>query len=83
MACGKPVLAYGQGGALESVIPGFTGELFYTPTIESMEDGLGRLILNEPLYNPEKIRKHANLFSKERFIKGFLKILNISGAKSV
>lgn len=76
MACGKPVLAYGHGGALESVIPGVTGELFYIPSIESMEDGLGRLILNEPLYDPKKIRKHANLFSKERFIKGFLQILN-------
>ena len=40
MACGKPVLAYGKGGALETVIPGVTGEFFYEPTIESMEDGL-------------------------------------------
>ncbi len=67
MACGKPVLAYGKGGALETVIPGVTGEHFYQPTIESMEDGLGRMIVNEPLYNPEKIRKHAMQYSSENF----------------
>lgn len=75
MACGKPVLAYGKGGALETVIPGITGELFYEPTIESMEDGLGRLIMNEPDYKPRNIRKHASRFSEENFIKGFKSIV--------
>lgn len=70
MACGKPVLAYAKGGVLETVIPGVTGEFFYEPTIESMEDGLGRLIINEPNYKPLTIRKHANLFGEEAFIEG-------------
>lgn len=67
MACGKPVLAYGRGGALETVIPGVTGEHFYQPTIESMEDGLGRMIVNEPLYDADKIHKHALQFSQQKF----------------
>ncbi len=71
MACGKPVLAYGKGGALETIIPGETGEFFYEPTIESMEDGLGRLIVNEPNYNAEKIHKHAVQFSKQKFVENF------------
>lgn len=71
MACGKPVLAYGKGGALETVIPGVTGEFFYEPTVESMEDGLGRLIINEPQYNAEKIHKHAVQFSKQKFTENF------------
>ena len=79
MACGKPVLAYGRGGILETVIPGVTGELFYEPTLESMEDGLGRLIVNEPNYKPRNIRKHASQFSRDNFEKGFQKI--ISGLK--
>lgn len=71
MACGKPVLAYGKGGALETIVPGVTGEFFYEPTIESMEDGLGRLIVNEPQYDAEKIHKHAVQFSKQKFVENF------------
>jgi glycosyltransferase involved in cell wall biosynthesis len=71
MACGKPVLAYGKGGVLETVIPGVTGEFFHEPTIESMEDGLGRLIINEPGYKPAVIRKQAEKFSEANFIEGW------------
>ncbi|MBD3270749.1 glycosyltransferase [Candidatus Peregrinibacteria bacterium] len=71
MACGKPVLAYGVGGAKETVIPGITGELFEEQTVESMENALGRLIVNENKYKPEKIRQHAMKFSEERFEKEF------------
>ena len=75
MACGKPVLAYGKGGALETVIPGFSGEFFHEPTIESMEDGLGRLIINEPNYDAKKIHEHAGQFSKQHFIENFQTLL--------
>jgi glycosyltransferase involved in cell wall biosynthesis len=67
MACGKPVLAYGKGGALETVVAGKTGEFFYEPTVESMEDGLARLMYNEKTYKPLGIRKHANQFSRDEF----------------
>jgi glycosyltransferase involved in cell wall biosynthesis len=76
MACGKPVLAYGKGGLLETVIPGVTGEFFYEQSIESMEDGLGRLIVNEPKYKPATIRKHAQSYSEESFINAVKDILN-------
>jgi glycosyltransferase involved in cell wall biosynthesis len=76
MACGKPVLAYGKGGARETVIPGATGELFYEPTIKSIEDGLGRLIVNENNYGPRKLRAHANLYAKKHFIEGMEKIVS-------
>ncbi len=75
MCCGKPVLAYGKGGVLETVIPGETGEFFYEQTIESMEDGLGRLIVNEPKYNAEKIHNHARLYAHKNFADGFEKIV--------
>lgn len=73
MACGKPVLAYGKGGALESVIAGETGELFYEPTVSSMEDGLARLIRNEKTYKPLSIRRHANTFERDIFEKNIKK----------
>jgi glycosyltransferase involved in cell wall biosynthesis len=75
MAAGKPVLAYGKGGALETVVPGETGEFFYEQTLESMEDGLGRMIINEPAYDAKKIRKHALRFSRKHFIAEWKKLV--------
>jgi len=75
MACGKPVLAYGKGGALETVIPGITGEFFFNDTVEAMEDGLARLMYNERCYRPLKIREHARNFSREIFENNFKKAL--------
>ena len=34
-ACGTPTLAYGQGGALETVVPGVTGEFFGADDVEA------------------------------------------------
>lgn len=76
MASGKPVIAYGKGGVTETVIPGKTGELFHELTIASMEDALGRMIVNEPDYKPRSIRKHAHRFSEDAFAEGFKNILN-------
>lgn len=69
MACGKPVLAFGKGGGTETVISGKTGEFFFEPTVESMEDGLARLLYNEQFYKPHTIRRHAMNFSREIFEK--------------
>ena len=67
MACGKPVLAYGRGGCTESIVSGKTGEFFFEPTVESMEDGLARLLYNERYYKPHTIRRHAMKFSRDEF----------------
>ncbi len=75
MACGKPVLAFGKGGALETVVPSKTGEFFYEPTVASMEDGLARLMYNEKFYKPHEIREHAMKFDQsifEKNIKDFI-----------
>jgi glycosyltransferase involved in cell wall biosynthesis len=69
MACGKPVLAFGKGGCTESVITGKTGEFFFENSVESMEDGLARLLYNEKFYRPMTIRRHSLNFSKEIFEK--------------
>lgn len=67
MACGKPVIAYGFGGATETVIPGVTGELFHEPTVASLEQGLARFFLNERNYHPYGIRRRAEQFDAEVF----------------
>ena len=69
MAAGKPVLAYGKGGVLESVQAGVSGEFFHEPTPQSLEDGLARLMANEPHYDPQTIRSTAERFDTEVFVK--------------
>jgi len=75
MSCGKPVIAFGKGGARETVIPGITGVLFEEQTIESMEKGLARFYQIEDSFNALTIRKHAQNFSKERFMKEIKSVL--------
>ncbi len=64
-ACGKPVIAYGKGGALETVVEDETGVFFYEQTVESVISTIRRFETME--FEPEKIRKHAEKFSEERF----------------
>ncbi|MBI4975274.1 glycosyltransferase [Candidatus Peregrinibacteria bacterium] len=82
MACGKPVLAYAKGGALETVISGKTGEFFFEDNVNSMEDGLARLMYNEKFYKPHTIRRHATQFSREVFEKKILKKCRELAAKN-
>lgn len=64
-ACGRPVLAHGKGGALETVIEGKTGRFFPEPTAKS----LARLLRdhNDSAYDYRAIRAHAETFSPSRF----------------
>lgn len=65
MACGRPVLAYAGGGALETVVPGVTGEFFADQTLGSL---LGAIRRFEPdAYETAAIRAHAERFGVERF----------------
>jgi len=75
MASGKPVLAYGVGGVTESVQPGISGEFFYKPTPESLEDGLARLLANEKHFEPQKIWAIADKFDKSVFQEKMKKLI--------
>jgi glycosyltransferase involved in cell wall biosynthesis len=75
MACGKPVLAFGKGGVRESVVPGVTGEFFEEATIESMENALARLMVNEARYDAKRIRRRAEEFEREHFVEGMQQII--------
>ncbi|UHA71647.1 glycosyltransferase [Paenibacillus sp. 481] len=64
-ASGRPVLAYGKGGALETVIEGQTGLFFYEPNVTEIIDKLKQI--NNIDFDSNFIRAHAETFSKERF----------------
>ncbi|OSQ41801.1 hypothetical protein THS27_17575 [Thalassospira sp. MCCC 1A01428] len=69
MASGTPVIAYGKGGALETVVENETGLFFDTQSIPSLLAAVDKFENFFPKYNnvSEKCRKRAELFSKERF----------------
>ena len=64
-AAGRPVLAFGAGGCLETVVPGVTGEHFAAQETDCLVEALRRF---EPgRYDPERIRSHAAAFSEAAF----------------
>ena len=64
-ACGRPVIAYGAGGVLETVRDGETGIFFKEQTEESLMDAVK--IFESRAWDPEKARLNAAGFGKERF----------------
>jgi len=64
-AYGKPVIAYGAGGASEIVVDGRTGVLFEKQTAQSLEDAVARLD-RLPLVS-EEIRNNALRFDTSKF----------------
>lgn len=68
-ALGKPVIAFKEGGALETVIPGKTGIFFDEQTEESLRSALLRL--DSLKIDPQDCIKNAANFSKEKFIANF------------
>ncbi|ADU96642.1 glycosyl transferase group 1 [Thermovibrio ammonificans HB-1] len=70
-ACGTPVIAYGKGGVLETVIEGKTGLYFYRQTPEDIAKAVAKFESIQDSFDPLEIRKHAEMFSKERFKKEF------------
>lgn len=67
MASGRPVIAYGAGGALETVVDGKTGILFTPQTAEGLEAALTRFDRIEASFNPLTLQHHAAQFDKSIF----------------
>jgi glycosyltransferase involved in cell wall biosynthesis len=66
-ACGTPVLAYGKGGASETVADGVTGYHFNEQTVESLCATIERFESTSQNFSPSAIRTHALRFSESRF----------------
>ena len=65
MASGRPVVAFGRGGATETVIEGQTGTFFHEQTIEALLDAVNRCDALQLL--PETAVARAAEFGKDRF----------------
>lgn len=65
MASGKPVIAYGAGGALETVVEGKTGIFFDQLTEKSLVDAIERF--KKMSFDPKDCRTQAEKFDIEVF----------------
>ena len=65
MAAGVPVVAFGEGGALDTVIDGVTGVLFPKQTVASILGAIEQLEVTA--FDVSKLRAHADSFRPEVF----------------
>jgi glycosyltransferase involved in cell wall biosynthesis len=80
-ACGRPVIAYGKGGSLETVrarnpaspqqavVAGeATGTFFYEQTVEAVMEAILASEAAEDEYSPQAIQTHARQFDTALFV---------------
>ncbi|MGX6540974.1 glycosyltransferase family 4 protein [Enterobacter roggenkampii] len=74
-ACGTPVIAFGKGGALETVRPvgieNPTGIFFKQQTVTSLHDAIDEFEKTQSLFTPNACRENAERFSRARFDQEF------------
>jgi glycosyltransferase involved in cell wall biosynthesis len=75
MAAGRPVLAYGRGGILDTVIPGRTGQVFEDQTADSLVAAFRDFEAWLPAFEPQNAIARAARFSGERFDHNFMAAL--------
>ena len=77
-ACGRPVIAFGKGGALETVRDGVTGVFFDKQETESVCTAIKNFedLSARGTFVSEKIVEHAKSFSAEHFRKELLEHIN-------
>ncbi len=75
-ACGRPIVALAEGGAVESVIDGVTGMLVQDRSVEAFAAALREV--SARAFDSAVIRRHAESFSKERFQQQFRELVAAS-----
>ena len=71
-AAGTPVIAFGRGGALETVVDGQTGIFFREQSVEALCQAIE--IFESRNMNPDACMKNAMRFSRDAFVLGMKKI---------
>jgi glycosyltransferase involved in cell wall biosynthesis len=64
-ACGRPVIALGRGGAVETIVPGETGILVDEPTPQAFATAIRDALAHR--FDADAIRRHAERFGRSRF----------------
>jgi glycosyltransferase involved in cell wall biosynthesis len=77
-ACGRPVIAYAEGGAVESVVEGETGVLVSEQSVDAFADAMVRV--SNGSFDASGIRRHAEGFSVRRFKQEFMITVRETGS---
>lgn len=81
-ACGTPVIAYGAGGALETVRdiqqhPDLgTGVFFAQQSTAALKEAVETFEASQPAFNPDKVRANAEKFAPKIFKERYLAYLD-------
>ena len=67
MGAGRPVIAYGAGGALDTLEVGITGRFFAEQSVAALKAAL--LAFEHDTYYPAVIRHHAERFARPMFLR--------------
>ncbi|MEM8650345.1 MAG: glycosyltransferase, partial [Pseudomonadota bacterium] len=72
MASGAPVIAYGRGGARETVTSDHVGVMFDHQTVTSLNNAIEEFEGRLTSWNPADIAAHSTQFSSENFRERFI-----------
>ena len=75
-ASGRPVIAYGRGGALDTIINGKTGIFFEEQTVEAIIEAVKKFESQGVEYSKNEIKEHSEKFSISRFKNEFSEYVN-------
>ena len=87
MACGAPVIAFGAGGATETVLdaaagpPGPTGLLYTPQTPDALADAVLRFERHADAFEPARLRNWAVRFGERRFLDEFARAVGALAAR--
>jgi glycosyltransferase involved in cell wall biosynthesis len=80
-ACGRPVVALGEGGALDTVVDGVTGILVRENTVDAFAAAFREIATRE--FDAAAIRRHAESFGRDRFQREFQAVVDAAVAEVV
>jgi glycosyltransferase involved in cell wall biosynthesis len=75
-ASGRPTIAFGQGGAAETVVHGVTGILFSDQSSAGLLDGIREFEKLEPSFSTLSCIDHAKKFSNETFAENIINFIS-------
>jgi glycosyltransferase involved in cell wall biosynthesis len=75
MGCGTPVIAYGRGGATETIRDGINGQLFFGQGQEALAHALGIFLKRKEEYHPQEVSASVAPYSEVLFRQRMLDLI--------
>lgn len=79
MASGRPVIAYGKGGVLDTVVPELTGLFYIRQDPDDLNSAIERMEQTHRDFDPGEAKRQAANFTPEKFDEGISQLINAGG----